>query len=213
MSDAPPLLPYRAELGRKALHLLALLLPLGLVVLGRETALPLLAALALVAVAGDVVRQRVRAVHRLIAAIFAPIMRPEERPPFGGPIVLNGATWMCLSALLCALLLPETMAAASLAMLMMGDAAAAAVGRLWGRTRYPGSAKSLEGSLAFVGAGWLAALPFGLAGQPPIAPHVLAVGAVAAAAVEALPLPVNDNVRVPLLAGALMLVLTGSPAP
>jgi len=207
MSDAPPVLPYSAELGRKALHLGALALPVGILVLGRPIAAPLLIGLAALAVATDVARHRVAGVHRLISAVFAPLMRPEERPPFGGPVVLNGATWMCVSAALCAALLPESIAAASLALLMVGDAAAAVVGRPFGRTRYPGSPKSVEGSAAFVAAGWVAALPFGMAGEPALGPGVLAAGALAAAVVEALPLPVDDNVRVPLVAGALMLLL------
>jgi len=209
MSDAPPRLPYRAELVRKTLHVGALALPVGILWLGRPTAAPLLIALAAVAVAADVARQRWRPAHRALLGVFAPIMRPEERPPFGGPLVLNGAVWMCVAAAACAALFPEAIAAAALALLMVGDAAAALIGRRFGRTRYPGSPKSVEGSVAFFAAGWAAALPFALAGEPALGPGVLAAGALAAAAVEALPLPVNDNVRVPLVAGALMLLLAG----
>lgn len=209
MSDQPSLLSYGAELKRKALHVGALVIPVGIVALGRPTAMAVLVPLAAFAVACDVARLRVRWVHRFIRWAFAPIMRPEEQPPFGGPIVLNGATWMCVSAALCAVLFPETVAAASLAMLMVGDGAAAVVGRRFGRTRYPFSEKSVEGSLAFVVLGFVAAVPFGVAGEPALGFPVLLAGVLAAAAIEALPLPINDNVRVPLVAGAAMLLALG----
>jgi dolichol kinase len=202
-----PTLPYRAELVRKALHMGALLLPMGILWLGRPTAAALLAALAAVAVAADVARHRVEPVHQFICWVFAPIMRPEEKPPLGGPIVLNGATWMCVAAALCATLFPAPVAASALAILMVGDAAAALVGRRFGRHRYPGSGKSLEGSLAFVLAGGVTALPFAMTAEPPLGLGVLAVGAVVAAVVEALPIPINDNVVVPLTAGVVMLLL------
>lgn len=213
VSDSPPLISYAAELRRKALHLGALVIPAGILVLGRPAALWLLAPLALVAVTLDVLRLRVLAVHRFIEWVFAPIMRPEEQPPFGGPIVINGATWMCVTAALCALLFPEPIAAASLAMLMVGDGAAAVVGRRFGRTRYPFSEKSVEGSVAFFVTGLVAAIPFGMgfgaAGDGALSVPTLAVGALTAAVVEAMPLLVNDNLRVPLAAGAAMLLTHG----
>ena len=208
LSDSPPLISYSAELKRKALHLGALIIPLGIVGVGREAALWLLVPLAVLAVTCDVARMRVGWMHRFINWIFAPIMRPEEQPPFGGPIVINGATWMCVSAAVCTLLFPEPIAAASLAMLMVGDGAAAVIGRRFGRTRYPFSEKSVEGSAAFFVTGLLAALPFGAIPVPGVAVVVLAVGALTAALVEALPVPINDNVRVPVVAGAAMLLAT-----
>jgi len=209
MRDASPVFSYRAELLRKALHVFALVMPVGIVLIDRSITLPVLGALAVVALVADVARHRVRPVYEIVNAIFAPIMRPEEKPPFGGPIVFNGATWMCTSAALCVLVLPATIAAASLAILMVGDAFAAIVGRRWGRIRYPWSDKSLEGSIAFVVTGWLIALPFGLAGDPVLGPGLLLLGAVISAAVEAVPLRINDNVLVPLAAGLVMLAIAG----
>ncbi|MEM1042707.1 MAG: diacylglycerol/polyprenol kinase family protein [Bacteroidota bacterium] len=207
MSDSPPLISYAAELKRKAIHLGALVLPAGILVLGRTVALWLLGPLATLAHVADVLRVRVHAVHRLITWLFEPIMRPEEQPPFGGPVVVNGATWMCVSAALCAFFFPEPVAASALAMLMVGDGAAAVVGRRYGRTRYPFSPKSVEGSVAFFVTGFLAAIPFGVLPEDGVALPALAVGAATAAVVEALPVPLNDNVRVPLVAGAVMLLL------
>ncbi len=112
------------------------------------------------AVGLDVARQRVPALHRvLIERVFGWMMRPEELPAFGGPLVLNGAVWMCLAAAACAWLFPPGVGASALAMLMLGDAAAALVGRRFGRHKWPRSPKSVEGSAAYVAA----ALATGLA--------------------------------------------------
>lgn len=209
MSESLPVISYAAELKRKAIHLGALLLPLGILVLGRTVALWILAPLAVCAVGLDLARQRIPAVHRVIEKAFASIMRPEEQPPFGGPLVLNGAVWMCLSAFACALLFPEPIAAAALAMLMVGDGAAAVVGRRYGRHRYPFSPKSLEGTLAFLATALLTAWPLTVIAMPypPLTATQLIVGAVTAAVAEALPIPLNDNLRVPVLTGAVMLLV------
>jgi dolichol kinase len=201
---------YSAEAKRKALHIGALIMPVGMLVLGKEMILLLLVPVALLALAGDWARVRIPFMHRLVNWIFAPIMRLEEQPPLGGPVVINGATWMFVSSALCAALLPVAVAAPAVAMLMIGDGAAALVGRRFGRTRYPFSNKSLEGSLAFFVVGFLVAVPFVVlapSGMAVPSIGVLLLGAALAAALEAFNLPVNDNVGVPLGAGALMVVL------
>ena len=209
MSDHVPVIPYAAELGRKALHLGALVIPATMLVVGREWSVAILVPLALFGTAWDLARLRWRPLYDFTDRLFGPIMRPEERPAFGAPFRLNGATWMCLSAALCALLFPIPVAAAALVMLMVGDGAAAVVGRKFGRTHYPGSPKSVEGSAAFFATALLAAWPLTWWPAPGLAPLVLVVGAAVAAAIEAVPFPINDNIRVPLVAGAAMALLVG----
>jgi dolichol kinase len=206
VSGEPVVISYRAELQRKALHLLALVLPIGLLIAGRETALLVLVPLALVAVALDIGRQRVPALHAFIRRYFSSIMRPEEQPGLGEPLVFNGAVWMCVSAALCAALFPPAVAAAALVMIMIGDGAAAVVGRRFGRTRYPWSPKSVEGSAALALTAFASAVPIAVLFPAELSVTACAVGAVVSAVAEALPIPINDNIRVPLLAGAAMLL-------
>ena len=208
MSDHVPVLPYRVELKRKAIHLGALVLPLGMLLLPTPLARTVLTALAVLAVALDVARQRVPAVRDVVVGrVFGWMMRPEELPAEGAPLVFNGAVWMCLSAAACIWLFPPALGAAALSMLMLGDAAAALVGRRFGRTRWPGSLKSVEGSAAYVVAAVLTGL---LVAQWPGAefgPLAVGVGAVVGAALEALPIPINDNFRVPVLSGLAMMIV------
>ena len=82
--------------------------------------------------------------------------------------------------------------------LAFGDAAAALVGRKWGRHRWPGTSKSVEGSAACLAACFAACLA---AGVPwPAA----ATAASAVAAVELSPMPFDDNLWIPLSAGAVV---------
>ena len=203
MSD--PALPYRVELQRKAIHLGALVLPFAMVALPTALARWTLLALAALALAVDVARQRVPAVRRLVVdRVFGWMMRAEEVPAEGAPIVLNGAVWMCLSAAACVWLFPPTVGAAALAMLMLGDAAAAVVGRRWGAHKWPGTPKSVEGSAAYVVAAFATGLVVLTWPGAALTLAACAVGAVVGAALEALPIPVNDNFRVPVLSGLAM---------
>ena len=209
MSGSPPVIPYADELKRKALHLLALVIPAGMLLLGREVSLWILVPLGTLALALDVARARHAPTRRVLHRLFAGIMRPEELPPTAGgraPVAFNGATMMCVAAALTVALFPVGPAAAGMAMLMVGDGAAAVVGRRYGAHKWPGSPKSVEGTAAFA----VTAFAIGLAvvawPGAGVGVAACAVGAIVAAVVEALPIPVNDNVRVPLAAaGAVVL--------
>ena len=207
MSEPAPPLPYRVELQRKAIHLGALVLPFAILALPTPLARGTLTGLAALALALDVARQRVPAARRVVDGVFGWLMRPEERPPEGGPLVLNGAVWMCLSAAACAWLFPAGVGAAALATLMLGDAAASVVGRRYGRRRWPGSLKSVEGSAAYVVAAVLTGLVVATWPTADLGLGTVLVGAVVGAALEALPVPVNDNFRVPVLSGLAMLLV------
>ncbi|OZC02021.1 diacylglycerol/polyprenol kinase family protein [Rubricoccus marinus] len=204
MSDHVPVISYAAEVRRKALHLGALVIPVGILLFGREVSLWVLVPLAVIALAADWSRQRIRWARDFLLKAFASLMRPEEIPPFGERIVFNGATMMCVAAALCVALFSPVVAASAMAMQMIGDAAAALVGRRIGRTRLFGSPKSLEGTLAFIVTAALMGWAFAQWPGVELSLAQILVGAVVAAAVEALPIPVNDNLRVPLAAGAAM---------
>jgi len=202
---------YTAEVGRKALHLLALVIPFGMWGLGMPLALYLLGTGALIAVAADVGRAYSPTFNTWIRAIFGPLMRAEELPDVGTRVTFNGATCVLVGAALLALLFPLRVAVPVLTMTMLADAAAALVGRRIGRHTWGSLSATVEGTAAFVltGLGVMAAFS-----SIAVAPAVASV--VVAAAIEALPLPVNDNIRVPLVAALVVVggevLVTGVPA-
>lgn len=192
-------IPYRAEVARKMLHLLALVIPLMMWYLGREWSILLLVPAAAVAAGADLLRARSRGFHAFIERYFGFMMRGTERPPFGGPLVLNGATCVLISAALLAVLFPIEIGAVALAIFMIADAAAALVGRRFGRIRWPRSRRTAEGSIAFI---VTAIVLFFLMTDYPLLIILLASGV--GAVFEAAPGPLNDNIRVPLIIAAVL---------
>ena len=148
-------IPYRAELVRKAIHLMSLVVPLFMWTVGKWSSIYVLVPAAVLALVADWLRVRSHAFARFIYAIFGFMMRYEERPPVGGAVVVNGATWVLMSAALLALLFPIRIAVAVFVMFMISDAAAALVGRRYGRHHWGSWPRTIEGSVAFVLTGTL----------------------------------------------------------
>lgn len=192
-------IPYAAEVRRKALHLLALVVPLGMALLGRTLSLYLLVPAALLALSADLLRSRSHRFNALILRVFGFMMRTDELPPVGGAVSINGATWVLLSAALLALLFPLPIAVPAFVMFMVSDAAAALVGRRFGRHHWGTNPRTMEGSAAFFVVGFLVMALF-----PRFPLWVGAVSVLFACAAEALPRPLNDNIRVPLVAAAVL---------
>lgn len=195
-------LSYAAEVKRKVLHLSALLVPILMTLLERTILLALFGLTAILAVSADALRVRSHGFARFIYRVFGFMMRDSERPPVGGHIVINGATWIILSALLLSIIFPLNIVAPSLIMFMLGDAAAALVGRRFGRTHWGSNPRTVEGSAAFLLVG-LAVMAF----FPEIPFWISAAGTVCACLVEILPGPFSDNIRVPLVAASVIYLL------
>ncbi len=182
------------ELGRKAIHLGALGMPLGLWFVPRGIARPILLICFLIAAAIDFSRWGQGAVASALRRIFGRVLRPHETNRF------SGGTYILASGVLCASLFNRPVAVAALICIILGDTAAVFVGRYLGRLHF--GHKTLEGSLGFFAAALL-----GILWIPGIPMHVKVAGAVVGAVVEALPLPLDDNLTVPVAVGATMTVL------
>ncbi len=172
--------------------------------LGTPLALYVLGLTAGLALTADVLRAYSPAFSNLIRWIFGPLMRAEELPEVGTRVTVNGATCVLVGAALLTLVFPLRVAVPVLTMTMLADAAAALVGRRIGRHSWGSLSATVEGSTAFVVTGLTVIAAFPALAFGPAAASVLV-----AAVVEALPLPVNDNIRVPLVAA---LVVAGGEA-
>lgn len=128
---------------------------------------------------------------------FGGLIREHEQ--FG----LLGSTYLLIAALLAIEIFPREVAAAAIGFTVLGDAFAAMVGKAWGRT--PFFRKSLEGTAGGLLAclAWAAALA--LEGRLPW--HVAIAGALVASLVELLPIPLDDNLGMTLIAGYTMKLL------
>lgn len=188
----------RREAARKAFHLASAAVPLAVWFLPRPLALVALASLALAALVLEVARWKMRPARYLFLRRTRPLLRVHERRR------ITGATYMAVAYALAAFLFPLRVAVAAMLYNAFGDAAAALVGRRFGRHR-TGWGKSWEG----FGAGLLVNLAVGFA-IPGVHPAGALLGAFTASTLEFLPLPLDDNLRVTLgggvgiLAGGLL---------
>ena len=127
---------------------------------------------------------------------FGRVLREAEKP------TLMGSTYFLFSSILTILLFPKPIAIASLLILILSDTAAALVGKGFGRI--PVFGKTLEGSMAFFFSSLLIVWIY-----PGLGRLSGSFAALGAALIEALPIPLDDNLTIPLVAGAIMFFGTG----
>lgn len=195
----------KRELARKAIHVSSTAVPLLVWLLPRPAAIALLVPVAVLALAIDLARHRIRPFRYHFLRHTRTMLRHHERHG------LAGATWMAIAYAAAVVLFPKPVAVAAMLFNGLGDAAAALVGKRWGRRRTAWG-KSWEGFAA----GLAVDLAVGI-GTWMLAPDVVSLGAaimgaVLAATVEFAPLPLDDNMRVTLAGGAgIMLGLSLFP--
>jgi len=196
IGQPPGLPPPPPPFGRRIFHLVAAtcttLLSLAI---PEHPYMFLIGSGALLALAIEASRFRVGLLNRLFMLMFAPILKHSEVSE------ISGATWFLIAAFFTFFFYGPEIALPVLLFVAIGDPAAALVG-----THFPGPrfwGKSPSGGFAFVGAAlgvWAIICALGY-GQWSLA---VVVAAVVSALVELAPLPVDDNLTVPLLGGGAM---------
>ncbi|HEX8904052.1 MAG TPA: hypothetical protein VF771_04380, partial [Longimicrobiaceae bacterium] len=129
LAPAPARPRIRRELARKAFHVSSAALPLLVWMAPRWLSLAVLLPAAAVAVAVDSARLRWRAPRYWFLRYTRRMLRFHERRRFAG------ATYMALAYAAAVLLFPRPIAVMSMLFNGFGDAAAALVGKRWGRRR------------------------------------------------------------------------------
>jgi dolichol kinase len=185
------------ELKRKALHLTMLAIPVGYYVSRASWFIwwerALLAAVVL-SLAVEVFRLNHPRSRYVFRHFFGELLRNHEEAS------LLGSTYLLIACLLTIHLFAKPVAVLALAFLIVGDTVAAIVGKSIGRV--PLFGKTLEGSLACF------AVCYGLTAIVPGIPFPVGlVGAAVATVFELLPIPLDDNFRIPLSAGFAMELL------
>lgn len=181
---------FRQEGLRKLFHSLSAGYAVLYAVAGRERTLWILGVGVVLGALLEAVRLRNGELNQWLVRRFAGIHREKElsRP--------SGIFWTLLGCFLTALFIPERdIVIAAMLYLTVGDGLAGFVGRSWGRLRIGN--KSLEGSMAcFVGVWAVGTLVLTPAGRPEVI-----IGAVLVTALEALSVPPDDNLTIPLISG------------
>ena len=173
---------------------LAVLAPYAAGLVDRAPYAVALACAVAVLLVADLVRLRNPRVNAFFSRRLRRLLLPRDLTG------LNGTTCFLAGILAAVLLFPPAVAVAAALFLIVGDFAAGVVGRSVGRTRLGPGGKSLEGSAACFVACLLVAFPV-------VGWAAAAAGALAATVVEFVELPLDDNLLIPPLSGAVLLLV------
>ena len=194
------------EFRRKAIHLFALTIPIGYFLLPKTPSLLILSPFVAGAIMIDIVRLRKLPLHGFLNRLLGSVLRDHEEEDFAGASYILSASFLSI------LLFQKSLAIAAISFIILGDIAAALIGRRFGKTKIPWSPtkvnpfgndrKSLEGSLSCLLMCLVVAMVI-----PQLPLWIGIIGAVTATLAEGISLPINDNFSVPLLSGLCMQLL------
>ena len=181
------------EIQRKAIHLTFILVPLiyHYDLLPKSFIVRGLLVATLLSILFELARLHDARVRRFFTQFFRDLIRNHEHKQ------LLGSTYLLIASVITIEIFSEPIAVSALGALILGDTAAALIGKTLGRKRFFG--KSLEGSAACFIVSFLFA--WGVVG---VDAQTAAIGMLAATLFELLPIPLDDNFRIPLSAGFVM---------
>jgi len=183
-------------LKRGLFHLFGgLFIPIAALFLARMVLLISLGVVTFIFLTFELIRFRAQGINRWFFSYFKPLLREVEVSR------LTGTSYMLIASLIAFLAFQRDIAVLALSFLAVGDSVATLVGKQVGKRKLLG--KTVEGNLAC----FLSCIAIGFVfyysglNIPLLA---ILVGSVGATIAEAIPLPINDNLTVPLFAGLVM---------
>jgi len=145
----------------------------------------------------ELYRLQIPSFRKLFHRLFGLILRKHERRDF------TGATFLIFSGMLSIVFFKPVIAFLAMSYLAIGDTFAAIIGMSIGKRKFIGLSKSIEGSLACFTSIMIFSIFFGRE----LNPWVYSIGALAATWAELWNIPVDDNVKIPLLSGIAMSIV------
>lgn len=136
---------YRDELVRKLIHLFSLSIPVIYYFIPTSTSITILICFTIFALIVDGGRFISKSFAKIFYKLFSFLLRKHEMDKEKKN--LTGATYVLLSALICALIFPKVIFVTAFTILIISDSTAALIGRKFGKTRF--LRKSLVGTLSF----------------------------------------------------------------
>ena len=187
-----------SEYKRKFIHLFNLAIPFSYLYFFPEkwVFVKLLSILMFLFIIFDILRHKVAWVKSLFTLFINSMLRSHEQEG-----KLTGATWVMIGAVISIILFSKPVAIIALIFMSLGDSAAGLIGQRYGKHKIWN--KSWEG---FFG-GLFVCIIIGM--NYSLLPMTISLsGAVAAMVMEILPIPLDDNFKIPLGAGAIMMMLS-----
>ncbi len=187
-----------SEYKRKLIHLFNLAIPFSYLYIFPEkwVFVKLLSILMFLFIIFDILRHKVAWVKSLFTLFINSMLRSHEQEG-----KLTGATWVMIGAVISIILFSKPVAIIALIFMSLGDSAAGLIGQRYGKHKIWN--KSWEG---FFG-GLFVCIIVGM--NYSLLPMTISLsGAVAAMVMEILPIPLDDNFKIPLGAGAIMMMLS-----
>ncbi len=191
---------FTQELLRKGIHLISLSIPVIYIFVDKRTALAILLPLTFFAVAIDLLSKFRNPVRLWLYRYFRRMLRPHETQD---KLILNGASWVLISASLCVLIFPKLITVVSFTILIISDISAALIGRKYG-THPIFINKSIEGTVAFIVSAVIVIFIYGIAFNAPWTYYFAGViAAIFGGLIEAISpiIKTDDNLSIPLSIG------------
>lgn len=136
---------YKSEVLRKTIHLCSISIPVVYYFITKDLALKILIPLTIFSLFADLSRHYYKPFSEIFYKLFGFLLRKHEKDAIKKN--LSGATYVLISAVLTVFLFPKVFVITAFSVLIIGDIAAALIGRRFGKT--PFLLKSLQGTLAF----------------------------------------------------------------
>ena len=198
-------IPYSQEVKRKLVHLSSLWMAAALLLLPRTFCVILFGVMAVLTVLVEYAYyRRVPVITQCYGFFFGRMLRDYGE----GKFHLSGGAPVLAAACVSALFFRTPYSALAMATMLLGDTAAALIGRRFGKHRFP-NGKSLEGCLAFFVTGALVMIAgFFAFAYPPLVLAGGLLGIVAATLLELFncKLHLDDNFTIPLAAGGGLVI-------
>ena len=187
------------EYQRKAIHLFNLIIPFGywFIIPDQNQFKIIIITFTALFILADYFRKKSKIIKKLFIIFFNKMLREHELKG-----QFTGATWVMISASVTILVFPKYIAIISLIFMSIGDTFAALIGRKFGKLKIYD--KSFEGFLGGLIACLVAAYCY-----EPLPFYISGFGALAAMLFETLPLPLDDNFRIPIGSAIIMTILLG----
>ena len=182
---------------RKIIHLFSLIIPFGYlyIITDKYVMVQILIVFNVIFLFFDITRHRIVWIQSIFKYFFNDMLRGHEQRGH-----LTGATWVIIGSLISILIFTKYVAVIALIFMSLGDTAAGLIGQKFGRHKVGN--KTWEGFLAGLIICIIVAINF-----PFLPLKISLVGALVAMIMELLPIPLDDNFKIPLGSGAIMMML------